>query len=179
MDVDVSAKTLISFLLRHASTLRSFELQNSFVRDVPHLIAEVPKTIQLDHAHFKFLWDADEQGDLVCFFARGTGFDAPYERSVRAYLLGRDTSMPKVKRDGRQGHPEDWEKPGIDLLDLTDDEFSETEEEAVVDEEDEVEIGVEGGGGESEEEDDVEVEDEVEEDEGFELLVEGGDDFAD
>lgn len=160
--VDISAMALIKFLSHHASTLRTFKLQDCHISNVARLIDAFPKTIKVDNLYLKFLWDKDEGDNYHCFLARGTDFDAPYESAFKAYLMCHNASMPEIKRDGRYGYSQDWEDnptiiPGLFDESDEDEDFRDSEEDLSVVDEDEFETGVEGGDDEAEEGDEHET----------------------
>ncbi|PPJ54603.1 hypothetical protein CBER1_06153 [Cercospora berteroae] len=117
LSVPFCAKKFINFLKLHSSTLRSLELHQALVYDVPTLLEQIPKVVHLDHVYIKTLVHigpalphAQHSGpfDKAWFLADSTDFDAPYEQSMKAYLLGKSSIMPDLLEDhlGRV-HPQD------------------------------------------------------------------------
>ncbi|KAI5364988.1 hypothetical protein Slin15195_G045260 [Septoria linicola] len=106
----VSARNFVNFLKLHASTLRSLELRRTAVFDAPSLLEQIPKVIQLDHVYVKGLnhhgaplpHDDDVSPSVYAdpwLLSDGTDFDAPYEMSMKAYLLGKTSEMPDLSQD--------------------------------------------------------------------------------
>lgn len=108
ISVPFCAKKFIRFLKLHSSTLRSLEFHQALVYDVPTLLEQIPKVVHLDHVYIKTLVHIGTElrhpqyagpFDKAWFLADSTDFDAPYEQSMKAYLLGKSPAMPDLLED--------------------------------------------------------------------------------
>lgn len=112
---NVPAEILIGFLRNHAKSLESLELRDMLVHDVDLALVQIPKVVQLQHVYVEQLWDEASENDAtsvrhLCVLSKGTDFNAPYEQSVKSYLLGKISTLPAIERDGGFGDVMDWEE---------------------------------------------------------------------
>lgn len=87
------------FLRHHSNRLRSLELRKLYI--IPggrSFLQEIPKILTLKHVYVVRL--RDRPSSSMSVLARGTDYDDPYEKSVKAYLLGESDELPEL-RDGR------------------------------------------------------------------------------
>ncbi|KAK4952768.1 hypothetical protein LTR10_009576 [Elasticomyces elasticus] len=110
---NITPDRFVSFLRRHAATLKSLELRNMSVVDATALLKEIPKALKLDHVHMENIhsvnakYDASDEGSypFICYLSHGTSRPADNEKNVRAYLLGQAEMLPELIRHGGGGKP--------------------------------------------------------------------------
>jgi hypothetical protein len=111
---NIPAETLLKFLANHGNTLKTLELRDMLIHNVDLAIQQIPRVVKLDHVYMECLWDdaSRTEGDFdvnyLCVLSRGTDYDAAYEQSVKAYLLGQVEAMPQIERDGGLGEIREW-----------------------------------------------------------------------
>ncbi|KXT02785.1 hypothetical protein AC578_5400 [Pseudocercospora eumusae] len=127
LSANVETDKLLNFLRLHSQTIKHLRLTDMVVRNVPILIDQLPSTISrnLETIFLRQLWhegieslphhedESIENRDL-CLLSHSTDFNAPYEKSVKAYLLGKTDVKPDLRLDclGRLGENERSDRIG-------------------------------------------------------------------
>ena len=127
---NISSHILIEFLRNHAATLKSLELRDMLVHDVDSAIEQIPSAMNLEHVYIECLWtDAGQESpmDYICVLSRGTDFNDPYEKAVKAYLLGQTDASPTIERDGGLSNVGDWNGDDQNMVDASEEEEEEEE----------------------------------------------------
>ncbi len=89
---------LLEFLSSMASTLSALALRKILVGDAGELIKQIPKVLKLRDVCLGRIWHyCAEHDDFHDLFVRGTDYRAPYEQSVRAYLLAETLDLPELR----------------------------------------------------------------------------------
>ena len=103
LSTDIRSEVLLPFLSRFSPTLRSLELRDMVVFDVPAVIMQIPKILSLDHVYIECIWHevlpnlpANEESNYLCAFPRGTDTNEPDEEAVKRYMLGLTTETPAI-----------------------------------------------------------------------------------
>lgn len=99
---NIESTIFLDFLKQHAGSLRSLELRDMVVNDIEDVLECIPRIVKLQHVYAECLWGKWREPSIdsnVCLLARGTDFDDPYERSVKAYLLGERDDLVELKRE--------------------------------------------------------------------------------
>lgn len=89
-------------LLRHVSTsLQSLELRAMAVGDAHELFLQIPKVVKLQRIYLQSIWAEDSDAPVGGRFMLQGGIDAdePYERAMKAYLLGQQDEFPGLEFD--------------------------------------------------------------------------------
>lgn len=101
LSADMPYTLLLSFFERYAPTLRSLELRDMVVDDAKELLARIPSVLNLEHVYIECLWhfdasaaDGPDAEPNRCFFDVGSNADEPWERAMKAYLLGQRQKPP-------------------------------------------------------------------------------------
>ncbi|KAK4896084.1 hypothetical protein LTR27_005941 [Elasticomyces elasticus] len=110
---NITPDRFVSFLRRHAATLKSLELRDMSVDNATALLKEIPKALKLDHVHMENIYDVNTKYDasdedsypFICYLSHWTSRPAEYEKNVRAYLLGQAEKLPELKEHGGGGEP--------------------------------------------------------------------------
>ncbi|KAK5695507.1 hypothetical protein LTR97_009016 [Elasticomyces elasticus] len=110
---NITPDPFVSFLRRHAATLRSLELRDMSVDDATDLLKEIPKVLKLDHVHIEKIYGVNTKYDasdedsypFICYLRDGTSCPDDYEKNLRAYLLGQAEKLPELREHGRGGKP--------------------------------------------------------------------------
>ncbi|KAK5124821.1 hypothetical protein LTR85_001534 [Meristemomyces frigidus] len=105
--VNMGSDEFTQFLWNHSATLRSLELRDMIVYEARELCLQIPKMLKLDHVYFGCVYHGEHEGEwqdgedveLQCAFGRGTDYDDPYEKAVKAYLLGQGEELPRLRED--------------------------------------------------------------------------------
>jgi len=107
LDLTINAPptTLLPFLALLAPSLKNLTLRDMYVFDAHALIAELPKVVKLQQVSLRELWtDVDARtvggvrgSSVHCILPEGTGIDAPYERGIKAYVLGQADDFPRLQ----------------------------------------------------------------------------------
>lgn len=111
---NIPAEILLKFLGNHAGCLKSLELRDMLIHNVDFAVEQIPRLVVLKHCYMECLWDDtprvgnDLDVNYLCVLSRGTDFNAPYEESIKAYLLGQRQHMPPLERDGGSGEIREW-----------------------------------------------------------------------
>lgn len=111
---NIPAEILLKFLRNHSGSLKSLELRDMLIHNVDLAIQQIPKILALRHCYMECLWDDASRVDgnldinYLCVLSRGTDFNAKYEESVKAYLLGQSETLPPLDRDGGSGDIREW-----------------------------------------------------------------------
>ncbi|KAF7186282.1 hypothetical protein HII31_12357 [Pseudocercospora fuligena] len=128
LSANVETDKLLAFLRLHSQTIKHLRLTDMVVRNVPKLIDQLPATIsrnletiflrQLWHEGIEGLPHEEPQSDIsdrdLCLLSHSTDFNAPYEKSVKAYLTGETDTKPDLSVDclGRLGENERTDRIG-------------------------------------------------------------------
>lgn len=111
---NLPADILLKFLRKHAISLQALELRDMLIDNVDFAVEQIPKILSLKHCYMECLWDdAPPDGanlgvNYLCVLSRGTDCNAPYEQSIKSYLLGQCEFMPALERDGGSGEIWGW-----------------------------------------------------------------------
>ena len=127
ISANVNATKFTNFLRLHSPTLKSLELRRTLVYNAPSLLEQIPKVLRLDHIYIKGLIHCgpglphEEDVDPILIdnawlLSDGTEFGAPYEQSMKAYLLGQSPEMPDLLQDhlGAKGPEQRTDRIGTD-----------------------------------------------------------------
>ncbi|KAK5746917.1 hypothetical protein LTR17_000548 [Elasticomyces elasticus] len=123
---NITPDRFVSFLRRHAATLKSLELRDMSVDNATVLLKGIPKAVKLDHVHVQNIYDVNTKYDasdddsypFICYFSDGTSRLREYEKDVRAYLLGQAEKLPELMEDGGGGKPKWTAYEADDLPDI-------------------------------------------------------------
>lgn len=107
LSVNVPYTLLLSFLALLTPSLRSLDLRDMGVYDARKLFAQLPAVLpKLEKIYFECIWTkTNERYASVhappssCILCSGLDVDEPYERELKAYLLGRADNFPKLVDD--------------------------------------------------------------------------------
>ena len=118
----VRAASFLEFLRRHSGTLNSLEMRDMELEDVHRVFYEIPQILKLKHVYAECVWGefgGDREG-WSCYMTQSTDNDAPYEKSIKAYLLGQTDELPKMKDEGGWGDEDEDASQGGDVMILGD-----------------------------------------------------------
>ena len=121
LSIDVPHTLLLPFFRTLSPSLKSLELRDMVVEDVGELISGIPKILHLEHVYLEGMFQRRTGDGFGCAFVDGSDVDRPYEKAIKAYLLGESGELPEMWWDV---DGEDSEHEGVDL-EMGDDEESE------------------------------------------------------
>ena len=87
---------LLPFFSFLSPTLRSLELRDMVVEDVRELVCGIPRILNLEHVYMECILQRRSGDGFGCAFLEGSDVDKPYERAVKAYLLGKSEELPEL-----------------------------------------------------------------------------------
>lgn len=103
LSVNMPHTLLLSFLALLAPTLRGLELRDMCVYDAQVLFAELPNVLKLESIYVECLWTKiniryanAHLPPTACIICEGLDADEPYERGLKAYLLGKADVFPRL-----------------------------------------------------------------------------------
>lgn len=102
LSTKIRSPGFLRFLEQHSSTLKSLELRDMEVCNVPYVFEQIPKLLKLERVYMECVWSAfePEKNSQGCFIVSGSDHDDDYERSVKAYLLGEREDLVVLRDEG-------------------------------------------------------------------------------
>lgn len=110
LSVNLPHTLLLSFLALLSPALRTLELRDMCVYDAQALFAGLPQAVKLESIYIECLWTKTNARCVnsgvepkKCILCEGSDVDAPYERKLKAYLLGQAEDFPRLtEEDGEE-----------------------------------------------------------------------------